>query len=670
MPCHTITTQQVALDADFGSTTQDVIRHLAGLITAAGRTENPNVLAEAANAREAQASTGVNGRIAIPHCRTAAVTEPTLAFVRLSHPVDFAGPDGDAECVFLVAAPEDDTKAHLQLLSKLARALVREEFLEKLRYANSPEDVVTAVNEVLNAGVKKNEVRGDVDKPKKRIVAVTSCATGIAHTYMAADALEQAARGRNDVKLLVEPQGSSGGKPIAPEFIASADAVIFAHDVAIREPERFAGKPVVDSPVKRAINEPTSMLEEAIAAARNLNPRRVPASSSDTATSTPATGRLKRIHQAILTGVSYMVPFVAAGGLLLALGYLIGGYDVANGWQVIPITYSPTNLPGHEVLIDGNLTPFSHSGWALYLGAILFSIGQIGMQFVVAALSGYIAYGLAGRPGIAPGFIGGAISVMLGAGFIGGLVTGVLAGAIAFWVGSWTVPRWLASLMPVAIIPLLASLAVGLTMFLLLGHPLGEIMAALQGWLTSMTGSSAILLGVIIGLMMCFDFGGPVNKAAYIFGTAGLSAGTDAAFEIMAAVMISGMVPPIALSCATLIRAQLFTPAEQQTGKSAWLLGLSFVSEGAIPFAAADPFRVIPSMMLGGAAAGATSMALGVGARAPHGGIFVIFTYEPWWGMFIALAVGVAVSTIAVLTAKQLWRRKPVTSFSTMEKQR
>ena len=657
MSSSTISTELVALDADFGSTPADVIGHLTEIVATAGRTDKPDVLANAAITRETRAGTGVNGRVAIPHCRTAAVTEPTLVFARLSHPVDFAGPDGDADLVFLIVAPEGGNKAHLQILSKLARALVRGEFTETLRHAQTREDVVNVVNEVLSAEVKKAGMRGAAAKPRKRIVAVTSCATGIAHTYMAADALEHAARGRDDVELRVEAQGSSGRRPVTLEFIANADAVIFAHDVAIHEPERFAEKPLVNVSVKRGINDPNALIDEAIAAASNPHAPRV--SATNTHTAPAGTGWLKRIQQAILTGVSYMVPFVAAGGLLLALGFLIGGYDVAHGWHVIPVTYSPTNLPGHEVLIDGNLTAFTHSGWALYLGAIFFAIGQMGMQFVVAALSGYIAYGLAGRPGIAPGFIGGAISIMLGAGFIGGLVTGVLAGALAHWIGSWTVPRWLASLMPVAIIPLLASLGVGLVMFLLLGRPLGDIMAALQDWLNSMTGSSAILLGIIIGLMMCFDLGGPVNKAAYLFGTAGLSAGTDAAFEIMAAVMISGMVPPIALSVATFLRAQLFTSAEQQTGKSAWLLGLSFVSEGAIPFAAADPLRVIPSMMLGGAAAGATSMALGVGARAPHGGIFVIFAYEPWWGMFIALAVGVAVGAVAVLATKGLWHRKP-----------
>ncbi len=647
-----ITTDLVRLDTDFGGQPSEVIGRLADLIASAGRATDPKPLAEAAVAREAKAGTGVNGRVAIPHCRSGAVSEPTLAFARLSNPVDFGGPDGDAELVFLIAAPEGGGKEHLKILSKLARALVKGDFVERLRTAKTEQEIVDAVLEIVNAeGKKKAAVVEPSTSKKLKIAAVTSCATGIAHTYMAADALTQAAEKRGDVELRVEPQGSSGGDRLDQEFIDSADAVIFAHDVAVRDKGRFAGKPVVDSPVKRGVNQPDAMIDEAIAAANNPDAPRVAAARSEESAAPSGESWPKRLQQAVMTGVSYMVPFVAAGGLLLALGFLFGGYDMANGWETLVTEYSPTHLPAPGEVIDGQT--FDRSGWALYLGAVLFATGQMGMQFVVAALSGYIAYGLAGRPGIAPGFIGGAIAVLVGAGFIGGLVTGLLAGLIAYWIQTWNVPRWLGSLMPVVIIPLLTSLVIGLVMFLLLGRPLAAVMTGLTSWLESMSGSSAVLLGVIIGLMMCFDLGGPVNKAAYLFGTAGLSAGTEASFQIMAAVMISGMVPPIALSIATFLRKNLFTPAEQENGKSAWLLGLSFVSEGAIPFAAADPFRVIPAMMLGGATAGAVSMALGVGCQAPHGGVFVIFAYEPWWGMFVALAAGVAVATLAVILIKR-----------------
>ena len=688
-----ITTDLVALDADFGDSVDSVITNLATLVHDTGRATDIAGLAQPAIDREAKAGTGVPGGVAIPHCRSEAVTEPTLAFARLSRGVDFSGPDGDAQLVFLIAAPAGGGKAHLKILSKLARALVRKDFLESLRNAPTKEEIVRLVLDVVNAEKPKKKpaeepatqgaaagtaatgaaagtagssatassaatpTNAEPSTDVTRIVAITACPTGIAHTYMAADALTQTAAERDDVSLTVETQGSSNNESVSQSTIDAADAVIFATDVGVRDRERFAGKPVIESGVKRAINEPGTMLDEAIAAAHNPHAHKVSgtATRADAEEEDKSLGWGKRIQQAIMTGVSYMVPFVAAGGLLLALGFLFGGADMANGWQTLSTEFSLGNLPGHDVTVDGELMHFERSGFLLYLGAVLFAVGQAAMGFIVAALSGYIAFALAGRPGIAPGFAGGAIAVTLGAGFIGGLVTGLLAGFIAMWIGNWKVPRWLGSLMPVVIIPLLTSLVVGLAMYLALGVPLANLMEGLQNWLSSMSGSSAVLLGIILGLMMCFDLGGPVNKAAYLFATAGLSTGDESSMQIMAAVMASGMVAPIALSLATFIRKSLFTPAEQENGKSAWLLGLSFVSEGAIPFAAADPFRVIPSMMAGGAVTGAISMALSVGSRAPHGGVFVFFAIDPFWGYLVAIAAGVVVSTAAVLAMKQFW---------------
>ncbi|WP_297552460.1 fructose-specific PTS transporter subunit EIIC [uncultured Corynebacterium sp.] len=693
-----ITTDLVALDADFGDSVDSVITNLATLVHDTGRATDIAGLAQPAIDREAKAGTGVPGGVAIPHCRSEAVTEPTLAFARLSRGVDFSGPDGDAQLVFLIAAPAGGGKAHLKILSKLARALVRKDFLESLRNAPTKEEIVRLVLEVVNAEKPKKKpaeepatqgaaagtaatgaaagtaapsaaapsaatpTNAEPSTDVTRIVAITACPTGIAHTYMAADALTQTAAERDDVSLTVETQGSSNNESVSQSTIDAADAVIFATDVGVRDRERFAGKPVIESGVKRAINEPGTMLDEAIAAAHNPHAHKVSgtATRADAEEEDKSLGWGKRIQQAIMTGVSYMVPFVAAGGLLLALGFLFGGADMANGWQTLSTEFSLGNLPGHDVTVDGELMHFERSGFLLYLGAVLFAVGQAAMGFIVAALSGYIAFALAGRPGIAPGFAGGAIAVTLGAGFIGGLVTGLLAGFIAMWIGNWKVPRWLGSLMPVVIIPLLTSLVVGLAMYLALGIPLANLMEGLQNWLSSMSGSSAVLLGIILGLMMCFDLGGPVNKAAYLFATAGLSTGDESSMQIMAAVMASGMVAPIALSLATFIRKSLFTPAEQENGKSAWLLGLSFVSEGAIPFAAADPFRVIPSMMAGGAVTGAISMALSVGSRAPHGGVFVFFAIDPFWGYLVAIAAGVVVSTAAVLAMKQFWPNKAV----------
>jgi PTS system fructose-specific IIC component len=286
-------------------------------------------------------------------------------------------------------------------------------------------------------------------------------------------------------------------------------------------------------------------------------------------------------------------------------------------------------------------------------------LGQAGMGFLVAALSGYIAFGLAGRPGIAPGFIGGAISVFVGAGFIGGLITGILAGLVAYWFTTLKPPRWLAGLMPVVIIPLLTTAIVGGLMLMLLGRPLEALMTGLTSWLTGMSeGSGAIVLGIILGLMMCFDMGGPVNKAAYLFATTGLAAQTEASFMIMAAVMAAGMVPPLAMALSTTIRPRLYTPAERENGVTAWLLGAAFISEGAIPFAAADPFRVIPSIMAGGAVTGAISMALGVGSRAPHGGAFVFFAIDPFWGFLVAVLAGMVVGGLLVTVLKQMGAKK------------
>ncbi len=299
------------------------------------------------------------------------------------------------------------------------------------------------------------------------------------------------------------------------------------------------------------------------------------------------------------------------------------------------------------------------SGFMNYLGALLFTIGGAAFGFLLPALSGYIAFGLAGRPGIAPGFVGGVIAGTLGAGFLGALVTGLLAGVIALWMSNWNVPRWLAGLMPVVIIPLLVTAIVGLIMYLFLGSPLKGITDGLTNGLNGMAASGAgLLLGLVLGLMMCFDLGGPVNKAAYLFATAGLAAQTTASFQIMAAVMCAGMVPPLALALATTVRSKLFTEVELENGRSAWLLGAAFISEGAIPFAAADPLRVIPSMMAGGAVTGALSMALGVGSRAPHGGLLVVPLMENAFGFLIALIAGVLVAGIAVIAAKQFWRPK------------
>jgi PTS system fructose-specific IIC component len=465
---------------------------------------------------------------------------------------------------------------------------------------------------------------------------------------MAADSLVAAAK-KAGATLHVETQGSSGSTPLSAATIAEADAVIFATDVGVKDRQRFAGKPVVASGVKRAINEPDKMVAEALAASADPAAPRVqggPAAAS-AATTAGGVGWGTRTRQILLTGVSYMIPFVAAGGLLIALGFLFGGYEIANK----PAGQSQSL--GNIIALTNSLTNLPSGGLAQYIGAVLFSLGGLAFSFLVPALAGYIAFAIADRPGIAPGFTAGAAAVFVGAGFIGGIVGGLIAGFTALWISGIRVPQWFRGLMPVVIIPLFASLAVGLLMFMLLGRPLALVTTSLTNWLNGMSGTSAILLGIILGLMMCFDLGGPVNKAAYAFATAGLVAGTVASFEIMAAVMAAGMVPPLAMALASTIRPGLFTEPERENGRAAWLLGACFISEGAIPFAAADPLRVIPSMMFGGAITGALIMAFDVTLRAPHGGIFVFFAIGNLLWFLVALAVGTVAGALAVIAAKQ-----------------
>jgi PTS system fructose-specific IIC component len=471
---------------------------------------------------------------------------------------------------------------------------------------------------------------------------------------MAADSLVAAAQ-EVGVDLQVETQGSSGAKPLDPAVIAAADAVIFAVDVDVRGKERFAGKPVINAPVKRGIDEPAKMVQEALAASDNPNARRVPHFGAEEQAESEAAEKGEHLGQklkkALLTGVSYMIPFVAGGGLLIALGFLLGGYDIALGTKANDILAQNTlfNLP------DGNL--------ALYIGVVFFKIGALSLGFLVPALAGYIAFGIADRPGIAPGFTAGAVAGFMGAGFLGGLVGGLLAGAIAHWIGTWSVPRWLRGLMPVVIIPLLASIVASGLMFLILGGPIAALTVALNTWLSGMTGASAVVLGIILGLMMCFDLGGPVNKVAYSFAVAGLGAGSisnQAPWQIMATVMAAGMVPPLAMALATVLDKKLFSLAERENGKAAWLLGASFISEGAIPFAAADPLRVIPASMVGGAVTGALTMATGVTSQAPHGGIFVFFAIGNLLMFVIAILAGTVVSALAVLALKRWAARKRV----------
>lgn len=696
-----IAPELVLLDENLGDSRFDVIERLAHTIVKAERANDFDQLYADAKARESKTDTGIPGGIAIPHCRSAAVTVPTLAMARPNPAVDFGAKDGPADLIFFIAAPDGADQAHLKLLSTLARSLMKKSFTASLREAKTPEEIVELVSGALGGGNAKKDAKSTATKDsatkdsaaapaagaassqggtsaegsdkkaepaeteaaaqtepagedtapaaaKKKIVAVTACPTGIAHTYMAADALKYAAEDLGyDFK--VETQGSSGNETLTQADIDEADAVVFAVSVNVRDRNRFAGKPYVESPVKRGIDEPEAMLNEALAEAENPNGKRVAAATSTAEDSSSAVEGSwgTRIYKAVMTGVSYMIPFVAAGGIIMALGFMLEAVTTPNLGDL-------NEAARKSILENSSLFNLNGTHWTLYLGVVLHTIGSYGTDLVVPALAAYIAYGLAQRPGIAPGFIAGTVAFKMQAGFLGGIVAGILAGVVAYGLGTLKLPRWLGSMMPVVITPLITSLIAGAVMYLLLGAPLAWIMSALQSWLMSMSGTSSLVLGLILGVMMASDLGGPINKAAYLFAVGGLERGGAVNQEIMAAVIISGMVPPLAMALATTLRPKLFTEPERENGKAAWLLGASFISEGAIPFASADPLRVISSSVVGGALAGAISMSAHVASPAPHGGIWIVLLSNNVLMFLAAVAAGTLLSALVYLVLKSI----------------
>ncbi|CAM5310895.1 fructose-specific PTS transporter subunit EIIC [Streptomyces violaceorubidus] len=467
---------------------------------------------------------------------------------------------------------------------------------------------------------------------------------------MAAESLENAGR-EEGVEVVVETQGSAGFTRLDPAVVAAADGVIFAHDVAVREKDRFAGKPTVDTGVKAAIDRPGELIAEVRDKAARGEVTSASPGAAPSAGATPVErggesgeGYGTKLRKWLMSGVSYMVPFVAAGGLLIALGFAIGGYEINKAPSVMD----------HFVWTQAD-------SWA----ALLFQIGGVAFAFLVPVLAGYIAYGMADRPGLVPGFVGGSIALTIDAGFLGGLAAGLISGAVVLAIQRVPIPKALRGIMPVVVIPLVSAAVVGFLMFVVIGKPIASAQSGMTRLrLNGLSGANAVLLGALLGLMMCFDLGGPVNKVAYTFATAGIAvtSPSDSAMKIMAAVMAAGMVPPLAMALATTVRSRLFNAAERENGKAAWVLGASFISEGAIPFAAADPLRVIPSSMVGGAVTGALSMAFGATLRAPHGGIFVVPLIGNPLLYLVAIAAGVCVTTALVIVLKGL--RKPVTGAS------
>ncbi len=681
-----ITHEQVVLDLT-APDRHDATRILAERLVASGRCTDLEVFLGDVRKREETMATGLPGGIGIPHARSAAITEPSLVFGRAAGGIDWGAKDGPANLIFLIAAPEAGGEAHMQMLPKLARALMKTEFKEALLAATTPAEVVDIVSrEValdppaaapaapagdtaaaaagLGAAAAASGAVGasTSSAPTARslhFVGVTSCPIGIAHTYMAAEGLERAAKAAGHT-ITVETQGSAGSTPLTAAQIAEADGVIFAHDLPVKDVGRFAGKPTVDVGVKKGISDGPALITQAeqLVATWAADPSLAAAAKAAapsgggglTTKVESGASTATKIRQWLMTGVSYMIPFVAAGGILIALGFMLASLAIGEDGPIEIVKYGLTAEGDYN--ITQNFNAFSLTSWA----ALLFVMGAASFGFLVPILSGFIAFAIADRPGIVPGIVGGAIASTMGAGFLGGIATGFLGGFVARWISRWNVPKGVRGVMPVVVIPLLSVLITAGLFITVLGRPITWLTTQLNEGLSSLSGGSAVVLGLILGAMMGFDLGGPVNKTAYTFATTGLAAAgtaTDAPqLKIMAAVMAAGMVAPLAMALATTLRPKLFSEPERENGKAAWLLGASFISEGAIPFAAADPARIIASSVVGSALTGGLAMLFGTTLRAPHGGIWVLPLIGNFLMFLVALAAGVLVMAAIVVVLK------------------
>ncbi|MFZ4843523.1 PTS fructose transporter subunit IIABC [Mycetocola saprophilus] len=696
-----INVEQVVLDLA-GADRHEATRTLAQRLVASGRCTDIDLFIADVQERESKMATGLPGGIGIPHARSAAITEPSLVFGRIADGIDWGAKDGPARLVFLIAAPADGGDAHMQVLPQLARALMHNDFREALLNAATPEEVVAIVEEHVQLKAEKPAAQAPATPAAPaaeaataagtpaaapatpapeaspattaarplRFVAVTSCPTGIAHTYMAAEALENAAREAGH-QILVETQGSAGSTPLNPADIAAADAVIFAHDVEVKDRARFAGKPTIDVGVKKAISAGPQLLIDAgnLAAAWAADPARAAAAASATPVPSESSERKgfgTRLQQWLMTGVSYMIPFVAAGGILIALSFMLAQIALGQNGAIEIVKYGiHTQDAAFDITQNFNIA--NPTSWA----GLLFVIGSTSFGFLVPILSGYIAFGIADRPGLVPGIVGGALAASMNAGFLGGIVTGLLAGAVAHWIAGWKVHKGVRGVMPVVVIPLLSTFITAGLFIAVLGRPIVWLMTSLNDGLNGLTGAGVLVLGLILGAMMGFDLGGPVNKVAYGFATAGLAAAgasMDAPqLKIMAAVMAAGMVAPLAMALATTLRPKLFSAPERENGKAAWLLGASFISEGAIPFAAADPIRVMISSTIGSAVTGGLVMLFGATLRAPHGGIWVLPLIGQPLLFVLALAIGVAITALLVIVSKSIAARNKLAAQATAQ---
>ena len=610
----------------------EALDQMVELMAKSGKINDLEAYRQEVYRREEEGTTGVGEGIAIPHGKGAFVDKPGLAAMVVKDGVDYDSLDGEpVHLIFLIAAPNTKDNVHLDVLSKLSVLLMDEDFSRALQNAKSPEEFMKIVDEAdqeapdLDEKLKADEATSE---DQFRILAVTACPTGIAHTYMAAEGLEKAAKAKGCF-VKVETRGSGGAKNVlTAEEIKNADCIIVAADTKVPM-DRFNGKKLIEVQVSDGISKADKLIEQAMSG--NVP---VYTASENAEVSEKKAGGSKghQIYMQLMNGVSHMLPFVVGGGILIALAFLIDGLCV-----------DMTSLTAEARQSFGSITP---------VAATLKSIGNLAFGFMLPVLAGFIAMSIADRPGLAVGFVGGAIAANGKSGFLGALVAGFLAGYLILLLKKLfeKLPEALEKIAPVLLYPVFGILIVGLVMTFVVEPPIGALNTALNTALTNMSGSSKVLLGIIVAGMMAVDMGGPFNKAAYVFGTASIAAGN---YGIMAAVMIGGMVPPCAIALASLLFKDKFTKTERESAPTNFIMGLAFITEGAIPFAASDPLHVIPACVIGSGLAGALSMAFNCTLMAPHGGIFVFPVVGNPLMYLVALAVGTVVGALMLGVLKK-----------------
>lgn len=604
----------------------EALDQIVALMAKSGKINDEEAYRKQVYAREEESTTGIGEGIAIPHGKCDAVNKPGLAAMVVKDGVDFDSLDGEpVTLMFLIAAPNTEDNVHLDVLSKLSMMLMDEEFTSSLRNAKSPEEFLAIIDKADDEKKSVDERLADMGEAAAdqiKILAVTSCPTGIAHTYMAAEGIEKAAKAKGCF-IKVETRGSGGAKNmLTDKEIAEADCIIVAADAQVPM-DRFDGKKLIERQVSDGINKADELVELAMSGNAPVYKSANAASSSSSTKSDGSIGH--QIYTQLMNGVSHMLPFVVGGGILIAISFLIDGLCV-----------DMNALDAAERANFGTITPVA----ALFKG-----IGGTAFGFMLPVLAGFIAMAIGDRPALAVGFVGGMMASQGTSGFLGALVAGFAAGYIikALRVACDKLPEAIEKIAPVLLYPVLGILIMGLLMTFIVEPVMGGINTALNNGLTSMGGSSKLILGMILGGMMAIDMGGPFNKAAYVFGTAAIASGN---YDVMAAVMIGGMTPPCAIALATLLFKNKFTKEERESGPTNFIMGLAFITEGAIPFAAADPARVLPSCIIGSAVAGGLSMIFGCTLMAPHGGIFVVPVMGNALMYLVALVIGTLISTL------------------------